>query len=51
MIWTKEGGYQKFDDTFSQMIEPVIKMYAKRVIAHAALNGGSCHWGHHERYD
>ncbi len=27
------------------MREPVIKSYAEQVIAHAALNGGSCHWG------
>ncbi len=27
------------------MREPVIKSYAEKVIAHAALNGGSCCWG------
>jgi hypothetical protein len=41
----KRGKYQKFDDTCIQMREPVITSYAEKVIAHAALNGGSCHWG------
>ncbi len=27
------------------MREPVIKSYAEQVIAHTALNGGSCRWG------
>jgi hypothetical protein len=41
----RRGKYQKLNDTCIQMREPVIKSYAEKVIAHAALNGGSCHWG------
>ncbi len=39
----KRGEYRKFGDKCIQMREPVIKSYAEKVIAHAALNGGSCH--------
>ncbi len=41
----KRGKYQKFSDACIRMREPVIKSYAEKAIAHAALNGGSCHWG------
>jgi hypothetical protein len=39
------GEYWKFDEFSSQMREPVIKSYAEKVIAHAAVNGGICHQG------
>jgi hypothetical protein len=38
----KRGTYQKFGNKCMQMRVPVIKSYAEQVIAHAALNGGSC---------
>jgi hypothetical protein len=41
----KRGNYQQFEDRCRQMRELVIKFYAKRVIAHAASNGKSCHQG------
>ncbi len=41
----KRGEYQKFCNKCLQMRESVIKSYAEQVIAHAALNGGSCHRG------
>ncbi len=41
----KRGEYRKFDEVSSQMREAVIKSYAEKVIAHAAVNGGSCHPG------
>jgi hypothetical protein len=41
----KRGEYPKFDEVSSQMREAVIKSYAGKVIAHAAVNGGSCHPG------
>ncbi len=39
------GGYRKFDEFSNQMRESVIKSYAEKVIAHAAVNGRICHWG------
>jgi hypothetical protein len=37
------GENRKFDEFRSRMKEPVIKSYAEKVIAHAAVNGGICH--------
>jgi hypothetical protein len=36
----KRGEYWKLDDVSNQMREPVIKLMAEKVIAHAAGNGG-----------
>jgi len=37
----KKGEYRKFDEFSSQMRDLVIKLYAKKVIAHVAANDGS----------
>lgn len=37
----KKGEYRKFDEFSSQMRDSVIKLYAKKVIAHVAANDGS----------
>ena len=41
----RRGEYQKFDNISNQMREPVIILYAEKVIAHAAANGRSCRQG------
>ncbi len=41
----RRGEHRKFDEVSSKMREFVIKSYAKKVMAHAAENGGSCHQG------
>jgi hypothetical protein len=41
----RRGEHQKFDEVSSEIRESVIKSYAKKVMAHAAENGGSCHQG------
>jgi hypothetical protein len=41
----RRGEYWKFDEVSSEMRESVIKLYAKKDMAHAAENGGSCHRG------
>jgi hypothetical protein len=41
----RRGEYWKFDEVSSKMRESVIKSYGKKVMAHAAENGGSCHQG------
>ena len=38
----KRREYWKFDEVSSKMREPVITLYAKKVVAHAATNGRSC---------
>jgi hypothetical protein len=39
------GEYLKFDEVSSKMRESMIKLYVKKVMAHAAENGGSYHQG------
>jgi hypothetical protein len=41
----KRGEYRKFDEFSSQMRDLVIKLYARKVIAHVAVNDGSCKRG------
>ena len=41
----KRGDYQKFDEFSSQIRDPVIESYAKKVITHVAANDGSCKQG------
>ena len=41
----KRGEYRKFDEFSSQMRDSVIKSYARKVIAHVAVNDGSCKRG------
>jgi len=41
----KRGDYQKFDEFSSQIRDPVIESYAKKVITHVAANNGSCKQG------
>ncbi len=41
----KRGDYQKFDEFSSQIRDPVIESYAKKVITHVAANNGRCKQG------
>ena len=41
----KRGEYRKFDEFSSQMRDSVIESYARKVIAHVAVNDGSCKRG------
>jgi hypothetical protein len=41
----KRGEYWKVVEVSSQMREAVIKLYTEKVIANAAVNGGSCRPG------
>jgi hypothetical protein len=41
----KRGEYRKFDEFSSQIRDLLIKSYARKVIAHVAVNDGSCKQG------